>query len=105
MIFRISVAAELALFALAKSAQTASPSQDCRPLGRPWDSRNAQAPLAKTSIRSKTEQIRYYIINFRVFAGACIRNFLATRFKLSLQGFTPSGRIETHCVSLYGNEA
>jgi len=53
MIFRISVAAELALFALAKIAQTASPSQDCRPLGRPWDSLNAQAPLAKIDMRSK----------------------------------------------------
>ena len=73
MIFRISVAAELAPFALANGAQTASPSQDCRPLGRPWDSRNAQAPLAKTYIRSKTEQIHYYSINFRGFAGACIR--------------------------------
>jgi len=59
MIFRISVAAELALFALANGAQTASPSQDCRPIGRPWDSRNAQAPLAKTYIRSKT--VRFII--------------------------------------------
>ena len=57
MFFRISVAAELVAFALANAPQTASPSQDCRPLGRPWDSLNAQAPLAKTSIRSQTEQI------------------------------------------------
>ena len=77
MIFRISVAAELVAFSLANAPQTASPSQDCRPLGRPWDSRNAQAPLAKTYIRSKTEQIHYYSINFRGFAGACIRNLLA----------------------------
>ena len=28
-------------------------------------------------IRSKTDQIRYYSINFRGFAGACIRNLLA----------------------------
>jgi hypothetical protein len=59
MFFRISVAAELALFALAKIAQTASPSQDYRPLGRPWDSLNAQAPLAKIDIRSKLRQIHY----------------------------------------------
>jgi hypothetical protein len=47
MIFRISVAAELMVFALAKTTQTASPSQDCQPLGWPWDTLNAQAPLAK----------------------------------------------------------
>ncbi len=55
MIFRISVAAELTPRALALGAQTASPSQDCRPLGRPWDSLNAQAPLAKIDIRSKSQ--------------------------------------------------
>ncbi|MDD5465710.1 MAG: hypothetical protein PHP73_05170 [Candidatus Omnitrophica bacterium] len=53
MIFRISVAAELVVFALAKTTQTASPSQDCQPKGWPWDALNAQAPLAKIDTRSK----------------------------------------------------
>ena len=57
MIFRISVAAELAAFALANTAQTASPSRDCRPFGRPRDSLNTQAPLAKIDIRSKTSSL------------------------------------------------
>jgi hypothetical protein len=57
MFFRISVAAELAPFALAKGARTASPSQDCQPSGWPWDALNAQAPLAKISIRSKYRQV------------------------------------------------
>jgi len=56
MVFRVSVAAELALFVLTKRAQTASPSRDCRPLGRPRDSLSAQAPLAKIVIRSKIRQ-------------------------------------------------
>jgi hypothetical protein len=51
MIFRISVAAELVLFALAKRTQTSSPSRYCRfaPSGFP---KMPKAPLAKTSIRS-----------------------------------------------------
>jgi len=56
MIFRISVAAELVVFVLTKTTQTASPSQGCRPLGRPWDTLNAQAPLAKIDIRCETSQ-------------------------------------------------
>jgi len=100
MIFRISVAAELALFALAKSAQTVSPSQDCRPQGRPWDSRNAQAPLAKTYIRSKTEQIHYYAINFRVLLERALEIFWQRSARIYAEWST-----ETFCVSLYGNEA
>jgi len=57
MIFRISVAAELVLFALTNRTQTASPSQDCPALAGPWDSLNAQAPLAKIVMRSKTRQV------------------------------------------------
>jgi len=68
MFFRISVAAELALRALALSAQTASPSQDCRPLGRPWDSLNAQAPLAKIDIRSKSQPGSFLRLT-RILAG------------------------------------
>ncbi len=67
MIFRISVAAELALFALAKIAQTASPSQDCQPLGWPWDSLNAQAPLAKIDIRSKSQPGAFWDNRVKVY--------------------------------------
>jgi len=66
MFFRISVAAELALRALALSAQTASPSQDCRPLGRPWDSLNAQAPLAKNRHPLETLSQRHLAIQARL---------------------------------------
>jgi hypothetical protein len=87
MIFRISAAAELVVFAAAKTTRTASPSQDCQPLGWPWDSLNAQAPLAKIDIRSKIRQLHYngageilaagLILKFSGFAGGRIRKFLA----------------------------
>jgi len=69
MIFRISAAAELALFALAKRAQTASPSQRLPRLRRGlWDSLNAQAPLAKINIRSKLWQ-GHFFNNLRLSGG------------------------------------
>jgi len=57
MFFHISVAAELAVFALANTARTVSPSRDCQASAWPRDTRNVQAPLAKIVIRSKLRQI------------------------------------------------
>ena len=59
MIFRISAAAELAIFVATKIARTASLSQDCCPFGQPWDTRNAQAPLAKIDTCSKINKFLY----------------------------------------------
>jgi len=50
------VAAELVVFALAKTTQTASPSQDCQPAADLGIPENTQAALAKIDIRCENQQ-------------------------------------------------
>jgi len=65
MIFRISAAAELAFFAKAKKAQTASLSRDCPAVSSgPRDTRNARSSLAKIDTRSINCQIHSDSFNF-----------------------------------------
>ena len=73
------MAAELVVFALAKTTQTPSPSQDCQPVADLGIPENTQAPLAKIDIRCENyPEVFYKLISFPAFAGGTIRRFSAT---------------------------